>query len=232
MVDTGCPEGRYLLETVGVSRRFKVYPRAARSTTILALALSLPVFALSFPKRICVASLPRQRPNPVEYRNPPRTSPPARQRRPNASTRTTSQVRNGHRTNPSQEDFSLFLALAASQISPMRRLSRYLHKEWCNFILMLHSRENRPSHRATIEPAHVDVSHRALAVSHLVSLPQLFLHVLCLYGAFPAVWLETFRHLWSTFTCFYRREGITVAGSAVKVVCKTAFSPCPPELGL
>jgi len=61
MVDTGCPEGRYLLETVGVSRRFRVYPRAARFTTRLALArllwlsfrLVIP-FALSFPKGICV----------------------------------------------------------------------------------------------------------------------------------------------------------------------------------
>ncbi len=173
MVDTGCPEGRYLLETVGVSRRFKVYPRAATFTTN-------SLFALSFPKGICVCLLPAIRDPSHRASHPPRFSPPARQRDPDSTTRITRRVRKGHRRDPSPVDFSLFFALPASQISPMRRLSRYLHKEWCNFILMLHSRENRPSHRATIEPAHVDVSHRALAVSHLVRLPQLFLHVMCL----------------------------------------------------
>jgi hypothetical protein len=71
--------------------------------------------------------------------------------------RTTSRRRNDSIENHQWKIFPVFFLDGGAQNCPAGHALRGLHKEWCNFILMARSRENRWSSRATIEPAHVDV---------------------------------------------------------------------------
>ena len=48
---------------------------------------------------------------------------------------------------------------------------------------------------------------------------------------FPAVWLETFRHLWSALTCPHRRGGITVCRFRSECSLEDCAFPVPTRVG-